>query len=93
MNAEVGARKEYDDGAVGGFSIGKRNVTGARMVEFCQTEGMVVASSFFNQTVRGTWWHIRHGTPHELDDLFVKWADMRDVRYCKALHFATTDQK
>ena len=93
MNSEVGARREGDDGVVGAFSVGTRNTTGARMVDFCQTEGMIIASSFYEQTQRGTWWHLRHGTPHELDHFLVKWEDKRDVKYCRALHFQCEDPR
>ena len=87
MNASVGAKQKDDGGVVGNFSCGARNRTGMKLVEFCQEEGLAVAGSFYEQQERGTWWHIKYNTSHELDHFLVRLSDKRNVRYCKTLHF------
>ena len=88
MNAEVGPRKGGDDGwIIGPFGEGKRSTTGEAMMEFCQEQAFTVVNTYFQQSVRATWWHVRYATPHELDHFITRQNDRRDVKFCKSLHF------
>ena len=88
MNAEMAGREsERNDGITGPYSNGKLSETGKELLAWCREEGMIVASTFFQQKCKATWWHPGYGSGHELDHMLIKQRDRHDLVQCRVLHF------
>ena len=90
MNAEVGA--EVDSAhrdVLGAFGDRHRTKSGEELIEFCREEGLSVASSFFQEKCKHTWWHMRYGSGHQLDMFLVRNTQRWQVRRCHTLHYGT----
>ena len=54
------------------YSSGRRSDTGSELVEFCKTQGLSIASSYYLNKERCTWWHPRYASSNELDHFLIK---------------------
>ena len=60
---------------MGGEGTNRRTKSGEELLEWCVKEELIVASIFFKQRERGTWFHLRFGFAQELDHFLLAKAD------------------
>ena len=88
FDAEVGAQLDKDNTDVlGAFGDKHRTATGNEIIEFCREEGLMVASIFYKQRCKHTWWYLRFGSGHQLDHFLVRNTQRWNVRSCLTLHY------
>ena len=88
MNAEVGAARDREHaGVLGPHGDTHRTETGQDMIDFCTGEELCIAQSYTQQGAPWTWWHMRWGTPHQLDHFITKQIDRWSWTSCKTLHY------
>jgi len=90
-NAVVGQGKEAN--IIGSFGLGKRNGRGERLVEFCTTNQLVIANTFFKNPIRRiyTWKQPGDINRYQIDYIMVKQRFRNQVKNCKTFPGADID--
>ena len=87
LNAEVGAKNSCGwENVIGAHGSDRRTKSGVDFLQFCEENGLLDMGSFFRQPHRVTWFHMKYGSVHELDDIMVTKEDRWTVTCCKTLH-------
>ena len=84
FNASVGTRREESNKSLGPWGIEDHNERGDRLLQFLETNKLLVTSSFFNHKNYVT--HVsnlKHVSPRQLDYWFVRKTDFKMVTDCR----------
>ena len=84
FNAEVGQPRDAEEELLlGRNGPQKRTKTGEELIEFANREDMWVASTGYKQKEKGTWWHPKYNSAHQIDHVMVKRRDLWMLTNCK----------
>ena len=65
-NANVG-QGEGRRGVSGKYGVGRENVAGRDLLDWCEENGLAYVNSYMRHERRGTWFNLRYGRWYELD--------------------------
>uniref|UniRef100_H3AUZ3 Endonuclease/exonuclease/phosphatase domain-containing protein n=1 Tax=Latimeria chalumnae TaxID=7897 RepID=H3AUZ3_LATCH len=93
FNARVNADNNSWPDCLGYFGIGKMNINGQQLHEFCAQDQLCITNSYFagKDCHKVSWRHPRSGHWHQLDLVIVKRKDLPSVQKTRTFHSADCD--
>lgn len=85
LNGHVGRRREGFEEVMGMHGSGERNNEGEKILEFCQSRGMKVTSTYFRKDREKKITYKSGGAETQIDYILLKWNEEMKVKDCKVI--------
>lgn len=87
FNARVGKNMQNGSGMIGAHAIGQVNSNGLRLLSLCAEHESTFSNTIFQQKnkYKASWMLSRSKHWHVIDYAIVRWADLKDMLFTRAM--------